>query len=86
VAIAYSINAYAANSTANGALVTQLVIDGAANGMQARNDAAGTTSSSSVSINGTRLLAAGHHTISQTISTTGTPSSPVQETYVLFRG
>jgi hypothetical protein len=85
-AISFNLNTGMTNGTAGGGLISTLVLDGGATGISARNDNLAATGASSVSINGTKLLSAGHHTVSQTITTSGTPSAGVQETYVLFRG
>ena len=75
----FDLNARAQNGTAQGLLLDQLVLDGTATGIQSQSDVVGSTGISSVALGGTKLLAAGHHTIAQTIFTIGTPSAAAQE-------
>lgn len=85
-AIMFGLNAEASNGTATGLLSVRLSLDGVGTGASFRNDAVTTSSVSSVSLTGTKLLSAGHHTIGQIITTSGTPSAANEETYVLYRG
>ncbi len=85
-AISFGLNSKAQNGTLQGAMLIQLVLDGATIGIAMRNDVPGAASTSSVTISGTKSLSVGRHTIAQAVTTTGTPSAAAQETYVLFVG
>jgi hypothetical protein len=85
-AISSHLNMVMTNGTASAIQSMSLVLDGVTIGIPstAVMPVAGNTSSGALS--GTKLLAAGRHTVAQAVTANGTPTSGAQETFVSFRG